>query len=150
MKTARQFALFVAVACIISYAGTVHAEELQVRQPTQDEIGKIADCPVKNERFEVGKDTPVIDYKGNSYYFCCPHCVGNFKNNPDKYVPAEELPLRHPTKDEIGKSRICPVSNAEFPVTSDTPVIDYKGNSYYFCCVSCIDEFKKNPDKFSK
>ena len=25
---------------------------------------------------------------------------------------------------------------------------DYKGKRIYFCCQSCIDEFKKNPEKY--
>jgi len=150
VKIAKQITLVFTIVCIIALAGTIQADDMKVRQPNQAEIGKIVNCPVMNSRFEVKKDTQVIDYKGKSYYFCCPHCVGDFKKNPDKYAAAGELPLRQPTKDEIGKSQTCPVSNAKFLVASDTPVIDYKGKSYYFCCMTCIDDFKKNPGKYSK
>jgi len=150
MTMARQITFIFTVVCVIAFAAATRAEDMKVRQPNQAEIGKIVSCPVMNSRFEVRKDTQVIDYKGKSYYFCCPHCVGDFKKNPDKYVSAGELPLRQPTKDEIGKSVSCPVSSSKFQVASDTPVIDYKGKSYYFCCLSCIDDFKKNPDKYAK
>jgi YHS domain-containing protein len=150
MKISKQIAMIFTVVFIIAFAGTIQADELKIRQPNQAEIGTNVECPVLNSMFEVGKDTEVIDYKGKSYYFCCPHCVGDFKKDPDRYAAAGELPLRQPTKDEIGKTQTCPVSKAEFQVASDTPVIDYKGKSYYFCCMSCIDEFKKDPDKYSK
>jgi len=150
MRIARQFAVIFTVVCVIVIAGTVQADELKVRQPNQIEIGKIMTCPVMNSRFEVRKDTQVIDYKGKSYYFCCAHCVGDFKKNPDKYAAAGELPLRQPAQSEIGKPVTCPVSNSKFEVAQDTPVIDYKGKSYYFCCSSCIEDFKKDPDKYAK
>lgn len=150
MKIAKQVGFIFTIVSIIALAGTIQAEELKVRQPNQAEIGKMVNCPVMNSRFEVRKDTEVIDYKGKSYYFCCPHCVGDFKKNPDKYASSGEMPLREPTKDEIGKTEMCPVSNSKFQVAKDTPVIDYNGKSYYFCCVSCIDDFKKNPDKYAK
>ena len=25
-------------------------------------------------------------YKGVTYYFCCPHCLAEFKKNPEKYA----------------------------------------------------------------
>ncbi len=150
MNIAKRIALILTVIFIIAIAGTIRADELTIRHPNQAEIGTVVKCPVLDTMFEVGKDTAVIDYKSKSYYFCCAHCVDDFKKDPDKYASAGELPLRRPTKDEIGKSRTCPVSKAEFQVGSDTPVIDYKGRSYYFCCMSCIDEFKKDPDKYSE
>jgi len=65
-------------------------------------------------------------------------------------IQAEDLVVRQPTEAEIGKITICPVMNLKISVREDTQVIDYKGKSYYFCCSSCVDEFKKDPDKFAK
>ena len=100
--------------------------------------------------FEVSKDTPVLDYKGKSYFFCCQGCVYDFKKDPEKYAAGGEVKQRPPSKDEIGQTKWCPVSKSEFIVSADTPVLDYKGKSHFFCCTSCIDEFKENPDKFIK
>jgi YHS domain-containing protein len=150
MKIAKQVAVMLTVVCIIALAGTIRADDLKVRQPNRAEIGMMVNCPVLNSRFEVRKDTQIIDYKGKSYYFCCQDCVSDFMKDPDNYAAAGELPLRGPTKDEIGKSETCPVSKLKFQVSSETPIIDYEGKSYYFCCTSCIGEFKKNPDKYSK
>ena len=65
-------------------------------------------------------------------------------------IQADELTVRQPTEAEIGKITICPVMNLKISVREDTQVIDYKGKSYYMCCSSCVDEFKKDPDKFAK
>lgn len=28
-----------------------------------------------------------VDYKGRRFYFCCEHCVNEFKKDPEKYIP---------------------------------------------------------------
>jgi YHS domain-containing protein len=150
MKITKQVAVMLTIVCIIALAGTVRGADLEVRQPNRAEIGMPVNCPVMNSRLEVKKDTPVIDYNGKSYYFCCQQCVDDFRKDPDKYTAAGVLPLRLPTKDEIGKSEICPVSKIEFQIAPETQVIDYKGKSYYFCCTPCVIDFRKNPDKYSK
>jgi YHS domain-containing protein len=150
MNISKQVVLTLTAVCIVALSGTVRAADVVVRQPNGAEIDMPVNCPVMNTRFEVRKDTPVIDYDGKSYYFCCSHCLEEFKKNPDKYAGEGELPLRLPTKDEIGKSETCPVSRIEFQVVSETQVIDYKGKSYYFCCTPCVIDFRKNPEQYSK
>lgn len=135
--------------CFVGMTGTVWADNMAVRQPTAAEVGKKVLCPVMNIKFEVTKETPVIDYKDKSYYFCCDHCVGDFKKTPDKFTAAGEMQVRQPSTGEVGKTVNCPVMNIKFEVANSTPVIDYMGKSYYFCCDHCLDEFKKNPEKFS-
>lgn len=46
-------------------------------------------------------------------------------------------------KGEVQKN--CPVMKA---VINKKMFSDYKGKRIYFCCQSCIDEFKKNPEKY--
>ena len=125
------------------------ADELKVRMPAPAEVGKKVPCPVMNINFEVAKDTPVIEYKGKSYFFCCDHCVGDFKKDPEKFATAGPLVTRQATPAEIGKAVNCSVMNVKFDVAPTTPVIDYRGKSYYFCCDHCVEEFKKDPDKFA-
>jgi cytochrome c oxidase subunit 2 len=41
----------------------------------------------------------------------------------------------------------CPVTGEKIdPKTAVN--YEYKGNKYTFCCAGCIDQFKKNPDKY--
>ena len=49
-------------------------------------------------------------------------------------------------------NKTCPVSGG--PVTGsmgDKPVqYEYKGKIYNLCCPGCLEEFKKDPEKYSK
>lgn len=150
MKKVSQIALMWMLVSVVVFAATTYADEMQVRHPNQSEMGKSARCPVTRSPFTVSDLTPVIDYQGKSYYFCCAGCVNDFKNNPTKFISDDSLFIRQPTNDEIGKTQKCPVSKEVFPVASDTQVIDYRGKSYFFCCPACFDEFKKDPEKFAK
>jgi YHS domain-containing protein len=51
-------------------------------------------------------------------------------------------------------NKICPVSGAPVAGGSgmgDQPVtVEYNGKVYHLCCPMCIEEFKKNPEKYSK
>ncbi len=31
-----------------------------------------------------------LEYKGDTYYFCCEHCKEKFENEPTKYIHKEE------------------------------------------------------------
>jgi len=36
---------------------------------------------------EVPSDTEFrVEHKGKLYYFCCEHCMAEFRKNPEKYV----------------------------------------------------------------
>jgi len=49
---------------------------------------------------------------------------------------------------DVGNT-ICPVTNEKIdPKTKAT--YEYQGKIYNFCCPMCIDEFKKDPDKYIK
>ena len=136
---------------VVGLASAASAEELKARQATPAEVGKKVLCPVMNINFEVAKNTPVIDYKGKSYFFCCESCIAEFKQSQDKFaVAGQALPQpRQATAAEVGKTVKCEVMGTKFDVAKHTPVIDYKGRSYYFCCEHCVQEFQKNPDKFA-
>ena len=44
-------------------------------------------------------------------------------------------------------NKICPVSGER--IEEKTKVVyEYKGKIYNLCCPACIEEFKKNPDKY--
>jgi YHS domain-containing protein len=42
---------------------------------------------------------------------------------------------------------VCPVMGGEI---DKTKFIDHNGKRIYFCCAGCLDEFKKNPEKYLK
>lgn len=46
-------------------------------------------------------------------------------------------------------NKICPVTGEAIDEKLKT-TYEYKGKVYNFCCASCIDEFKKDPEKYIK
>ncbi|MDD5449820.1 MAG: YHS domain-containing protein [Candidatus Omnitrophica bacterium] len=48
--------------------------------------------------------------------------------------------------EEVG-NKICPVSGEEI-TEEGKATYEYKGKTYNFCCPMCIDEFKKDPEKY--
>ncbi len=46
-------------------------------------------------------------------------------------------------------NKICPVSGENIKEKTKA-TYEYQGKIYNFCCPMCIDEFKKNPEKYIK
>lgn len=56
---------------------------------------------------------------------------------------------KHEEKTKVVDNKICPVSGQK--IDEKTKVTyNYKGETYNFCCASCIDDFDKNPEKYIK
>lgn len=53
------------------------------------------------------------------------------------------------TNAEDAGNKICPVSGEKIEETMKA-TYEYNGKVYNFCCASCIEEFKKDPDKYIK
>lgn len=49
-----------------------------------------------------------------------------------------------------GETVDCPVMGSAFKVTDRSLFYVYKGKKYYVCCAMCIDELKKDPEKYLK
>ncbi|MDH4210365.1 MAG: efflux RND transporter periplasmic adaptor subunit [candidate division WOR-3 bacterium] len=49
-------------------------------------IGTKALCIVAGDSFVINESTPVIKYKDELYYMCCPGCDEQFIKNPEKYI----------------------------------------------------------------
>ncbi len=45
---------------------------------------------------------------------------------------------------------VCPVMGKKIKKSEAVAKMDYKGKTYYLCCKYCINEFKKNPEKYVK
>jgi YHS domain-containing protein len=115
---------------------------------TEQEIGKEFTCPVCGMNVNVAKNTPALDYKGKTYYFCSAGEKESFSKQPDKYISSEKSGnksldyIKHKiTAEELGKKATCPVTKENFTISKNTPAIEIKGEIYYFCCPGCIDKF---------
>lgn len=47
-------------------------------------------------------------------------------------------------------NKLCPVSGEKVGEMGDPVKYEHNGKVYNFCCVKCLDDFKKDPDKFAK
>ncbi len=47
------------------------------------------------------------------------------------------------------ENKICPVSSEKIDEETKS-TYEYEGKIYNFCCAMCIDEFKKDPEKYIK
>jgi YHS domain-containing protein len=45
---------------------------------------------------------------------------------------------------------VCPVMGTKMKKKDAYDKMEYKGKKYYLCCKKCVDEFKKNPEKYIK
>ena len=45
-------------------------------------------------------------------------------------------------------NKVCPVKGN--PVEEGTPIVEYDGKVYGFCCPGCDTKFAKNPEKYAK
>jgi len=45
-------------------------------------------------------------------------------------------------------NKFCPVSGEEINGSMMKATYEYEGKIYNFCCAGCIDEFKKDPEKY--
>jgi len=60
--------------------------------PSQDE--QLATDPVCGMNVEIGKAVKT-EYKGEVYYFCCPHCQQVFETSPEEYLGAQFTNIAH-------------------------------------------------------
>jgi len=56
-------------------------------------------CMVTGEKIDP-KTAVKLEYKGNTYWFCCADCISQFKKDPDKYITAMS-PLSGVVKDGV-------------------------------------------------
>jgi YHS domain-containing protein len=45
-------------------------------------------------------------------------------------------------------NKVCPVKGN--PIEEDSPIVEYNGKVYGFCCPGCDTKFARNPEKYSK
>ena len=70
----------------------------------------------------------------------------------NQMAQAQNAPSDAKAADKVSKpqdvgNKICPVTGEKID-EKNKATFEYKGKTYNFCCVMCIDEFKKNPEKY--
>jgi YHS domain-containing protein len=64
-------------------------------------------------------------------------------------TPGTDKPaVKAPGEATIGDRTTCPATHEEFTVTAESPKVEYKGKTYYFCCAGCDKKFSQDPEKY--
>ena len=75
---------------------------------------------------------------------CTGHSSGGHKHNP-----SVSMTQTNQEKAVAVGNKVCPVLNEKIDEKTKA-TYEYEGKIYNFCCASCIDEFKKDPQKYIK
>jgi Cu+-exporting ATPase len=87
-------------------------------------------------------------YKDEKFHFCSASCESEFKSNPEKYKDYEhadpKLMHKQSSEEELVVDPVCKMEI--YPSYSIEH--KYKGDKYYFCAQSCVEDFKADPEKY--
>lgn len=67
-------------------SATPKAASGDLKAPGEAKVGDKTKCPVSGEEFVVTENSPHVDYKGKTYYTCCPNCAAKVQAEPEKYL----------------------------------------------------------------
>lgn len=70
---------------ILSLLSILYLKPVFASPPEKDQII----CPVMKQPVNDTKTAPKSEYKGKTYYFCCPACKPKFDKDPEKYIQDE-------------------------------------------------------------
>lgn len=160
-KKSRMLTLFVMMTFVLVLAGI-----------TQLQAAEKVTCAVNGKEFEKTETTASFEYKGETYYFCCPGCKDKFVKNPDEFINnegeaehqhgeeaehqhVEEVKHQHVEEGMHGEHQengkvVDPVCGMELKKEDAKHTYEYKDKTYYFCMASCKEKFVKNPEEYLK
>lgn len=122
-------------------------------QQAEDEIVK---CAVSGNEMKKSEAKGSMEYKGETYYFCCDNCEKAFKENPEKYInqkgqEGQEHAHQHGEEhmhESESDTVVDPVCGMEIKKSEAKATYEYKGKTYYFCMEGCKEKFVKEPAKY--
>ncbi len=153
-KKTRLLTLFMMMTFVLVLAGI---SQLQAAEKVT--------CPVTGEEFEKTETTSSFEFKGKTYYFCCPGCKDKFVKNPDEYLNKEGEELHQHGEEEMhaehgevemhgdhqeSATAVDPVCGIDVKKEGAKHTYVYKEKTYYFCMAGCKDKFVENPGEYLK
>src|SRR5918995_794721 len=90
------------------------------------------------------------EHNGHTYYFCSQHCLGKFREDPERFVKAV-APIHVVPSEQSGtgnESVTDPVCGMTVDPGSAAAKHEYNGKTYYFCSHHCAQKFKEDPEKW--
>jgi len=102
--------------------------------------------PVCNMTVDTEKAAAESTYEGTTYYFCAQSCKDEFDKSPEKFAGRETLSMKEK------KSQGAPVKDLVCGMTVDPESAayhdEYNGKTYFFCSGHCLENFRKDPEKY--
>jgi Cu+-exporting ATPase len=95
-----------------------------------------------------------LDFRGKTFYFCCPSCKERFEKSPESYLPAKPLSsqpfavLSDPPRKPAPGFRRDPVCGMSVDPERAAATLEYEGQTFSFCCSHCAAKFKADPHKY--
>lgn len=135
----KRIAVVVSAILILMGPGVLGAQESQTGTQKQA-VKKQTICPVMGGAVNTNL---YVNYDDKRIYVCCKECIETVKKDPAKYISKLENNGVALEKTQT----TCPILGGKI----DKKVYaDYNGKRVYFCCTDCIEQFKKEPDKYLK
>jgi YHS domain-containing protein len=67
--------------------GAANAIAAVLKAPGEAQVGDKTSCAMHSDAvFTVAASTPKVEYRGRTYYFCCPECAKHFAEHPGDFV----------------------------------------------------------------
>jgi YHS domain-containing protein len=120
---------------------------------TQLQAAEKVKCPVSGKEINKEDAAGSMEYKGETYYFCCAGCETKFKEDPDKYVSGQgQGEHKHSEQGEVNEDGtvVDPVCGMKIKKEDAKYSYEYNGMTYYFCMEGCKEKFVKNPEEYIK
>ncbi len=95
--------------------------------------------PICGMNVDAAQAARKYEYNGEVYYFCSEHCLTQFQENPQRFVPAA-------AKDEQTTDPVCGMKVDPKKAAGSQ---EYVGRTYYFCSPHCLTKFREEPGRFA-
>jgi len=120
--------------------------ETPLENLTLDFSAKDPVCGMKVDSSQIrGK----AQYRGESYFFCSPHCMHKFTADPAKYVSAKGEAgndgAAQPAPRKLDKDPVCGMTVDPAKAASTA---EYERKLYHFCSRGCAEKFQRDPKKY--
>ena len=124
----------------------------------QEKADEMVKCAVSGNEMKKSEAKGSMEYKGETYYFCCDNCIKSFKENPEKYVnqekPEGQEHVHQHGEDQMHEHAddtvVDPVCGMKIKKSEAKATYEYNGKTYYFCMKGCKEKFEKDPEKYAK
>ena len=125
-------------------AGTTTAKPATESQIKAYPIDK---CVVSGEKLAAMKSPMALDYNGREVIFCCPACIKEFNEAPDKYIKELDDAIIAKEKPDYPLDK-CVVSGEKLGAMGDPVDVVVKNHLVRLCCAGCKKSLAKDPDKY--